>query len=75
MVRDEGVGISAEDQEHLFERFFRARNATNIPGTGLGLYIIARYLDLMGGTITLHSALNVGTTVTVIVPYEDHLTD
>ncbi len=74
-VEDQGIGISAEDQEHLFERFFRARNATNLPGTGLGLYIIARYLDLLGGTIALHSELNVGTTVTLTIPYADHSTD
>ncbi|ALW86760.1 PAS domain-containing sensor histidine kinase [Hymenobacter sedentarius] len=71
-VEDQGVGISAEDQEHLFERFFRARNVTNVPGTGLGLYIIAKYLELMNGTISLHSTLGVGTTVTVTIPYQTH---
>ena len=74
-VQDQGVGISREDQEHLFERFFRARNVTNVPGTGLGLYIIARYLELMGGTIALQSALNQGTTVTIVIPHEDHSAD
>ncbi|WP_210517903.1 sensor histidine kinase [Hymenobacter terricola] len=74
-VADQGVGISEEDQEHLFERFFRARNVTNVPGTGLGLYIIARYLELMGGTIDLQSALNHGTTVTITIPYENHPAD
>lgn len=71
VVQDQGVGISPEDQAHLFERFFRARNVTNVPGTGLGLYIIARYLDLLGGTIGLASALGQGTTVTVTIPYEN----
>ena len=74
-VEDQGVGISQEDQEHLFERFFRARNVSTVPGTGLGLYIIAKYLELMGGTIALHSELNVGTTVTITIPYEDHSAD
>ena len=74
-VQDQGMGISRDDQEHLFERFFRARNAGNIPGTGLGLYIVGRYLELMRGQITLHSELNHGTTVTVIVPYENHSAD
>ncbi|GAA4389996.1 PAS domain-containing sensor histidine kinase [Hymenobacter koreensis] len=74
-VQDQGVGISQEDQEHLFERFFRARNVTNVPGTGLGLYIIAKYLELMGGTIALHSELDHGTTVTVTIPYENHSAD
>ncbi|QNH61704.1 sensor histidine kinase [Hymenobacter sediminicola] len=74
-VQDQGVGISPEDQEHLFERFFRARNVTNVPGTGLGLYIIGRYLELMGGTIALHSELNVGTSVNITIPYENHPAD
>ncbi|TYZ06922.1 PAS domain S-box protein [Hymenobacter lutimineralis] len=74
-VQDQGVGISPEDQEHLFERFFRARNVTNVPGTGLGLYIIAKYLELMHGTISLQSTLEVGTTVTITIPYENHSPD
>ncbi|MCR5889513.1 PAS domain-containing sensor histidine kinase [Hymenobacter sp. J193] len=74
-VQDEGVGISEEDQAHLFERFFRARNVAYVPGTGLGLYIIAKYLELMNGTIVLHSTLGVGTTVTLTIPYENHLAD
>ena len=74
-VQDHGIGISAEDQEHLFERFFRALNATNLPGTGLGLYIVARYLELLGGTIALRSELSVGTTVTLTIPYENHSAD
>ena len=74
-VADQGVGISPEDQAHLFERFFRARSVSTVPGTGLGLYIIARYLELMGGTIALTSELNVGTTVTLSIPYENHSAD
>ena len=74
-VQDQGVGISEEDQAHLFERFFRARNVSTVQGTGLGLYIIARYLDLMGGTITLTSALGQGTTVTLSIPYAHHPAD
>ena len=70
-VCDQGVGISREDQAHLFERFFRARTVTTIPGTGLGLYIIAKYLELMGGTIALQSELGTGTTVTITIPYEN----
>jgi PAS domain S-box-containing protein len=67
-VRDEGIGISVEEQEHLFERFFRAGNALNIQGTGLGLHIIRRYLDLMGGDIRLTSKLNEGTLITIYIP-------
>jgi len=67
-VKDSGIGISEEDQQHLFERFFRARNAANIQGTGLGLHIIARYLELLNGTIRLKSALNEGSCFTVQIP-------
>ncbi|GAA4331918.1 PAS domain-containing sensor histidine kinase [Flaviaesturariibacter amylovorans] len=67
-VRDRGIGISEEDQEHLFSTFFRGRNALNIQGTGLGLHIVKRYTDLMGGTINLNSKLGEGTTVTLRLP-------
>lgn len=71
VVQDEGVGISADDQARLFERFFRARSVTNVPGTGLGLYIVGRYVELLGGTIRLVSELGRGTTVTISIPYEN----
>lgn len=74
-VADQGVGISPADQEHLFERFFRAKNAGSVPGTGLGLHIVGRYVELMGGRVSLHSELNRGTTVSLILPYEDHTAD
>jgi signal transduction histidine kinase len=74
-VQDQGVGISTEDQAHLFERFFRARSVSTVPGTGLGLYIVARYLALMAGTIALQSTLGQGTTVTVTIPYENDTAD
>ena len=67
-VQDQGVGISKEDQAHLFEQFFRAPSVNTAPGTGLGLYIIAKYLELMGGTIDLQSAPGQGTTVTIALP-------
>ena len=54
-VTDRGIGIPKEDQQHLFERFFRGGNTTNIQGTGLGLNIVTRYLDLLGGTIAFQS--------------------
>src|SRR5690606_9396458 len=60
-VKDHGLGISKEDQEHLFERFFRGTNVTNIQGTGLGLHIVSRYAELMNGTIEAKSELNKGT--------------
>jgi PAS domain S-box-containing protein len=54
-AKDNGIGISAEDQKHLFERFFRASNSGNIQGTGLGLHIIKRYVDMMNGIIAVKS--------------------
>jgi signal transduction histidine kinase len=68
MVKDEGIGISAEDQEHLFSSFFRGTNVTNIQGTGLGLHIVKRYVDLLGGRVELKSRLNKGTTVIIYIP-------
>ncbi len=67
-VRDKGIGISAEDQQHLFSSFFRGGNAVNIEGTGLGLHIVRRYLDLLQGRIGLQSTLGEGTCVTVELP-------
>ncbi len=64
-VKDNGIGISEEDQQHLFERFFRASNATNIQGTGLGLHIVAKYAELMNGTISFASELEKGTSITI----------
>ena len=60
-VKDEGMGISEEDIRHLFERFFRGKNAQNIQGTGLGLPIVAKYLQMLDGTINCTSELNKGT--------------
>jgi PAS domain S-box-containing protein len=64
-VSDRGIGISNEDQKHLFDRFFRGTNVTNIQGTGLGLHIVARYAELLNGKVSVESKLNVGTTFTV----------
>ncbi len=60
-VKDNGIGIPEEDQKNLFEPFFRAHNTGNIPGTGLGLNIVKRYISLMGGEMEYWSALNKGT--------------
>ncbi|HHG86695.1 MAG TPA: PAS domain-containing sensor histidine kinase, partial [Bacteroidetes bacterium] len=68
-IRDQGIGIPEEDQKHMFERFFRASNVINIQGTGLGLNIVKRYLDLMGGTIYFESRAGAGTTFFVEVPF------
>ena len=67
-VRDNGIGIPEEEQKHLFEAFFRAHNTGSIPGTGLGLNIVARYVALMNGTIDFESALKGGTVFTLTFP-------
>ncbi len=67
-VKDSGIGIPEEDQEHLFQRFFRGHNAANIQGTGLGLNIVARYVELMNGTITFESKSEKGTTFIIKLP-------
>jgi signal transduction histidine kinase len=67
-IKDEGVGIPDEDQDHLFTTFFRGKNVTNVQGTGLGLPIVKRYLDLLKGDIFLESKVNVGTTVSIRLP-------
>lgn len=68
-VRDYGVGIAKQDQVHLFERFFRGRNVTHIQGTGLGLNIVARYVEMLHGTITFESEENKGTQFIITLPY------
>ena len=70
-VKDQGIGIPKEDQLHLFTTFFRASNVSNIQGTGLGLTIIKRYVQLLQGEIALQSELEKGTTISVRLPMLD----
>ncbi|MDP4933509.1 MAG: HAMP domain-containing histidine kinase, partial [Salibacteraceae bacterium] len=67
-VKDEGIGIPEEEQSGLFERFFRAKNAINFEGTGLGLNIVSKYLQLLEGTINFESKPNEGTTFNIEIP-------
>ena len=67
-VIDKGIGIAPADQEHLFSSFFRGKNAINIQGTGLGLHIVKRYLDLLGGNVQLESKLGEGTKISCTIP-------
>lgn len=71
-VRDTGMGIPLEDQSQIFQKLFRASNATReVPdGTGLGLYIVHQAVRVMRGRISFVSAPGVGTTFTVVLPYE-----
>lgn len=68
VIKDDGIGIPENDQKHLFEAFFRAHNTGNIPGTGLGLNIVARYTNLMYGHIDFKSHVNHGTIFTLSFP-------
>ncbi|MBC2839568.1 ATP-binding protein [Robiginitalea sp. SC105] len=67
-VRDRGIGIPEDEQPNLFNRFFRARNAINIPGTGLGLHIVKQYTELMGGRIQFTSTTGRGSTFLIHLP-------
>lgn len=69
-IRDEGIGIPLEDQKHMFDRFFRASNAGNVQGTGLGLNIVKRYLELLQGNISFSSEYGKGSVFTVIIPIQ-----
>ena len=68
VIQDFGVGIPEKDQKNLFTRFFRAGNVTNIEGTGLGLNIVLRYLDLLNGDISFESKEAEGTTFFITLP-------
>ncbi len=67
-IRDEGIGMSAEQLARAFERFYRADPSGNIPGTGLGLCIVKEIIELHGGRVTLESASGHGTTMTLRLP-------
>lgn len=71
-VADEGIGISVEDQKHLFEGFFRGSNVNNIQGTGLGLHIVRKYTELLNGSIGFVSTAGEGSTFTVTFAIEHH---
>jgi len=60
-IQDNGLGIADEDKKHLFERFFRGKNVVNIQGTGLGLHIVSKYIEIMNGSIEVESELEKGT--------------
>lgn len=67
-VKDSGIGIPEKDQAHLFEAFHRAGNVGEREGTGLGLLIVKRCVDLHGGTISMESSVGKGTTFVVALP-------
>lgn len=67
-VSDEGIGIPAAAQAHLFSKFFRASNACSVHGTGLGLNIVKKYIEVLNGSISFSSQENIGSTFTVELP-------
>ena len=67
-VEDQGIGIGREDLAHLFSSFFRGGNAMNIAGTGLGLHIVKRYVDLLMGQVRVQSELYKGTKAYIVIP-------
>jgi PAS domain S-box-containing protein len=70
-VSDRGIGISQQDQKRLFERFFRGENAANIQGTGLGLYLVSRYMEMAKGRINWSSEPGNGTTFNLYLPKQN----
>lgn len=67
-IRDRGVGISLDDQKQLFEPFYRGKNVRHISGTGLGLVVVKKCVDLHEGSIEIASDLGKGTTSTILLP-------
>jgi len=70
-VGDQGIGIPVQDQARLFESFHRASNVGNRQGTGLGLVIVKKAVDLHGGTISIDSKVDAGTRISVRLPMRD----
>ncbi len=68
LVKDEGIGIPAKEQKHIFNRYFRAENALLDQGTGIGLNIVKGHLENLGGTITFISEESVGSAFSITVP-------
>lgn len=68
-IKDHGIGIPEAERSKLFDTFYRATNASNIQGTGMGLVIVKQFIELHQGTVTLESEEGKGTCVTVSLPY------
>ena len=68
VVRDEGAGIPADKLEHIYDRFYQCEESHRKVGSGLGLSIVRRILELIGGTVSCESTEGVGTAMTVELP-------
>lgn len=67
-IKDEGIGIPKSEQHQLFDRFFRAKNVGILEGSGLGLSIVKKCLDLIGGEISFQSEVNKGSNFELTIP-------
>lgn len=72
-VEDYGIGVPEDEIDKLFSSFYRASNTQTIAGSGLGLVVAKQFTELHGGSIKINSTLNIGTTITLIFPYNDHV--
>ncbi len=69
-VIDQGIGIPAIEQKHIFDRYFRAENALLTQGTGIGLNIAKQHLENLGATLEFSSTQNDGSTFVIRLPLE-----
>jgi signal transduction histidine kinase len=67
-VHDEGVGIPAAERDHIFERFYRGSQRPGGRGTGVGLAVVCRYVELLGGSVSVESELGRGSTFLFTLP-------
>lgn len=67
-VKDNGIGIPLKDQKNIFDRYFRAENAINTQGTGIGLNIAKNHIENLGGSIHFESEEQKGSTFTIVLP-------
>lgn len=67
-IKDNGIGIPKKEQNKIFSRFFRAENATNFQGTGLGLHIVKQYTELLRGGVSFKSEEGLGSTFSLKLP-------
>ncbi|AFZ00587.1 PAS domain S-box protein [Calothrix sp. PCC 6303] len=72
-VHDQGIGIPLTDQKQLFEPFHRGKNVRSIPGTGLGLVVVKKCVDLHQGNISITSEVGIGTTCVVTLPFRTYV--
>lgn len=71
-ITDSGSGIAANEQARIFEKFYRSKSAGNKKGVGVGLYLVKKIVELHDGNITVNSALNHGTEVSITLPLTGH---